>query len=287
MPSQIRWTFRAARKLVLAAPVTLVAWAWASSASLALRPWPRVKVRQQGSAFRFWCRWLCRIFAIRVRATGSAPRPPFFLVANHLSYADILVLGTELPCIFVAKAEIDGWPLFGALCRSVNTIFIDRKSKRDLHKVITEIETTLSAGQGVVIFPEGTSGAGHEVLPFRSSLLELPAKMGYPVHQATLGYSVPPDAPPPHLAVTWWGEMPLGPHLEEFLALEWIDARLDFGPGAIAEADRKLLADRLRSAVADRFEPIVPREEVERLLALRDSDPKSLPRVLRPGGGSS
>ena len=287
MPNNPRWTFRAARKLALAAPVTFVAWAWAFSSSVALRPWPRVKVRQQGRAFRFWCRWLCRIFAIRVRATGSAPRPPFFLVANHLSYADILVLGTELPCIFVAKAEIDGWPLFGALCRSVNTIFIDRKSKRDIHKVIVEIETTLSAGQGVVIFPEGTSGAGHEVLPFRSSLLELPAKMGYPVHQATLGYGVPPGAPPPHLAVTWWGEMPLGPHLEEFLALEWIDARLDFGPGAIAETDRKLLADRLRSAVADRFEPIVPREEVERLLALRDSDPKSLPRVLRPGGESS
>jgi 1-acyl-sn-glycerol-3-phosphate acyltransferase len=283
----MRTALRTLGRLTLATPATFLAWGWATTASIALRPWPRLKVRHQGWAFRFWCRSLCRIFSIRVRASGSAPKPPFFLVSNHLSYVDILVLGTELPCVFVAKAEIDRWPLFGTLCRSVNTIFIDRNAKRDLPKVIAAIETMLAAGQGVVIFPEGTSGAGHEVMPFRSSLLELPAKMGYPVHQATLGYAVPAGSPPPHLAVTWWGEMPLGPHLKEFLALRWVDARLSFGGEAISEADRKRLADRLRAAVAERFEPLVSREEVERLLALRESDPAALPAVLRPGGESS
>lgn len=281
----MRSTLRALGRLLLAVPATFVAWAWASTATLALRPWPRVKVRHQGRAFRFWCRSLCRIFGIRVTRRGPTPRPPFFLVANHLSYVDVLVLGTELPCIFVAKAEIDRWPIFGALCRSVNTIFIDRASKRALPAVIAAIETTLAAGQGVVIFPEGTSGAGHAVLPFRSSLLELPARMGYPVHQATLTYAVPPGAPPAHLSVTWWGEMPLAPHLSSFLRLAWVDARLEFGDGAIAGEDRKQLADRLHAAVARRFEPLVESAEVERLLALRDSDPAALPPVLRRGGG--
>lgn len=283
----MRATLRSLRRLILATPATVLAWGWAATASIVLRPWPHRKVRQQGRAFRFWCRSLCRIFSIRVRSSGRAPAPPFFLVSNHLSYIDVLVLGTELPCVFVAKAEIDGWPIVGALCRSVNTIFIDRKSKRALPRVIAEIEMMLASGQGVVIFPEGTSGAGHEVLPFRSSLLELPAKMGYPVHQATLHYSVPAGSSPVHLAVAWWGEMPLEPHLEEFLRLPWIDARLDFGAAAISEPDRKLLADRLESAVKERFEPLVAREEIERLLALRETDPSSLPRVLRPDGESS
>jgi 1-acyl-sn-glycerol-3-phosphate acyltransferase len=275
--------FRILRRLALAAPVTALAYSWALIASLVLRPWPRRKVGQQGLAYRFWCRTLCRIFALRVTARGRAPRPPFFLVSNHLSYADILVLGTELPCVFVAKAEIDSWPLFGALCRSVNTIFIDRKAKRALPRILAEIEVTLAAGQGVVIFPEGTSSAGDDVLPFRSSLLDLPARLGHPVHWAAIGYRVPPGETPAHLSVGWWGNMPLGPHLREFLALSWIEATVEFGEEPIADADRKGLAERLRSAVRGRFEPLVAAAEIERLAELREKDPDRLPALLRAG----
>jgi len=271
-------SLRAARRLALAAPVTLFCWGWAAAASLALAPWPRAKVRQQGHAFGLWSRALCSIFGIRVGVSGRPPKPPFFLVSNHLSYADILVLGTEVPCVFVAKAEIDHWPLFGALCRSVNTIYIDRKAKRDLPGVLDRIRTALDAGQGVVIFPEGTSGPGAEVMPFRSPLLDLPARLGHEVHWAALGYRVPPGAPPAHLAVGWWGDMPLVPHLGLFLRLKWIEALVHFGEVPIADDDRKQLADRLWRAIAERFEPMVTREEVERVREERGLAPDSEPR---------
>jgi len=276
-------TLRVLRRILFAVPVTATAYGWALAASFLLAPWPRAKVRQQGHAFRFWCRGLCRVFGVRVRVSGRPPSPPFFLVSNHLSYVDILVLGTELPCVFVAKAEIDDWPIFGALCRSVNTIFIDRRAKRDLPRILAVIETTLSAGQGVVIFPEGTSSAGCEVMAFRSSLLDLPARLGYAVHWAALTYRVPPGSPPPHLCVTWWADMPLGPHLRELLRLPWIEAPLLFGETPYAEADRKRLAERLRAAVEEGFEPVVAREEVDRLMALRETDPDALPAVLAAG----
>jgi 1-acyl-sn-glycerol-3-phosphate acyltransferase len=263
----------------------VLAYAWALAATLLLRPWPRWKVRQQGRAYRFWCRTLCARLRRARAVRGQAPRPPFFLVANHLSYADILVLGVELPCIFVAKAEIDAWPLFGALCRSVNTIFIDRKAKRALPRILAEIDVALAAGQGVVIFPEGTSSAGHDVSPFRSPLLDLPARLGHAVHWAALSYRVPPGETPAHLSVGWWGDMPLAPHLREFLALSWIEARVEFGEEPFADADRKRLAERLRAAVAGRFVPVVARAEVERLLALRESDPGAVPAILRPRPG--
>jgi len=255
----------------------------ALGASLLLAPWPGARVRQQGHAFRFWCRSLCRIFGLRVRPSGTPPKPPFFLVANHLSYADILVLGTELPCVFVAKAEIDGWPLFGALCRSVNTIFIDRRAKRELPRILARIETTLAAGQGVVIFPEGTSSAGHDVMPFRSALLDLPARLGYAVHWASISYRVPAGELPAHLSVGWWGDMPLAPHLAEFLALSWVEAPLAFGAQPFEDDDRKRLAERLRAAVREEFVPLVAGEEIARLEALRESDPAALPPLLRRG----
>jgi len=274
-----------ARRVALAVPPTLFCYGWALSASLLLRSWPRLKVRHQGRAFRTWSRALCRIFGVRVEVSGHVPAPPFVLVSNHLSYVDILVLGSAAPCVFVAKAEIDGWPLFGALCRAVNTIFIDRKARRNLPRVTAEIESMLAAGQGVVIFPEGTSWAGDRVLPFRSPLLDLPARMGHPVHNATIGYRVPAGATPVHLAVTWWGDMPLAPHLKEFLRLPYVEASLAFGAETIADPDRKRLGERLRQAVVERFVPAVESSEVERLLALRDSAPERLPPVLRKRAG--
>jgi 1-acyl-sn-glycerol-3-phosphate acyltransferase len=279
--TELNIRLRAAARLVAAAAVTLPAYLLALAAGLLLAPWPRPRVRLQGFAFRFWSRGLCRVFAVRVSTEGPAPRPPFFLVANHLSYLDILVLGTRLPCVFVAKAEIDGWPLFGALCRAVNTIFIDRKAKRRLPEVIARIEETLGAGQGVVIFPEGTSSAGHEVLPFRSALLDLPARMRHAVHWAAISYRSPAGAAPTHLAVTWWGDMRLGAHLKEFLRLDWVEAPVRFGAEPIAHEDRKELADALYREVAAAFRPVVDRAEVERLLELKARDAPELPAVLR------
>lgn len=262
--------------------VTLPCYLLALAGALLLAPWPGARVRVQGLAFRLWSRGLCRVFGVRVRVEGPPPpRPPFFLVANHLSYLDIIALGTQLPCVFVAKAEIDSWPLFGALCRAVNTIFIDRKAKRKLHGVIERIEETLAAGQGVVIFPEGTSGAGHEVLPFRSPLLELPARMSHDVYWVALTYRSPAVATPTHLAVTWWGDMPLRAHLRELLRLDWIEARLRFGPAPVAHGDRKLLAETLYREISAAFAPLVAREEVERLLELKRHHPELLPAVMR------
>jgi 1-acyl-sn-glycerol-3-phosphate acyltransferase len=278
-------SFRAAARAVVAVLITVPSYVAALAGGLLLAPWPKARSRWQGHVFRSWSHALCLAFGVRVRTQGPAPRPPFVLVSNHVSWVDILALGTRLPCVFVAKAEIDSWPVFGALCRAVNTIFIDRKAKRELHRVLERIETTLAAHQGVVIFPEGTSSAGHEVLPFRSPLLELPAKLGRPVHWAAISYRAPAGAPPVHLSVTWWADMPFGPHLWQLLKLRSVEARVTFGSEPVASHDRKQLAADLHRAISGIFEPMADPEEIRRLLALRETDPAALPPLLRRGRG--
>lgn len=275
-------SLRAASRLAAALAITVPCYLAALLGGWLLGLSPRACARWHGSVFQAWCRALCRILAVRVRVAGPAPEPPFVLVANHVSYLDILVLGTRLPCVFVAKAEIAGWPVFGALCRAVNTIFIDRGSRRDVTRVMAEMEAMLGAHQGIVVFAEGTSGAGHRVLPLRSSLLDLPARLGRPVHWAALSYVVPDGSPPVHLAVTWWGEMPLVPHVRALARLDRVDASIAFGEEPLHDEDRKELAEHLHRAISGAFRPMVEGAEVERLLALRETDPSAVPPLLRP-----
>ena len=272
---------RAALRLGAAAVATLFCYLLALASTATGIFSARLRVRGQGRAFQLWSRSLCRIFGVRVATFGTPPRPPFLLVSNHLSYVDILALGTRLPCVVVAKAEIDGWPIFGAICRSVNTIFIDRRLKRKLPEILRRIETALGAGQGIVIFPEGTSSAGAGVLPFRSSLLELAADLGRPVHYAAIGYRVPEGEMPVHLSVAWWADMPLSEHLKNFLALPRVECELRFGDEPVAAGDRKTLTAELEREVERRFRPMVTAEEVARLLRLREESPEELPAVLR------
>ncbi|MFN7940291.1 MAG: lysophospholipid acyltransferase family protein [Thermoanaerobaculia bacterium] len=257
-----RRTTRIYGRLTRALGYSFVAYGGALLSGWLLAPWPRASARWQMRSFQFWSRALVRVFGVRLTVVGEPPRPPFFLVANHLSYVDIVVLGTQLPCVFVAKAEIDRWPVFGAICRVVNTIFIDRKLKRDVPRAIALIREALAVGKGIVVFAESTSSAGAEVMPFRSPLLDLPVKMGLPVHYAVLGYRTPEFAPPAFSTVCWWGNAPFAPHVKEFLALPRVEARLVFGDQPVAIADRKQLAERLRSEVAARFEPTVGAEEL-------------------------
>ena len=147
-----------------------------------LLPAPCLRRPARNVIFRVWARLCLRVIGGRLRVEGSPPRAPFLLVCNHLSYVDIPVLAACTDAWFVAKMEIRAWPLVGVLCRSVGTIFIDRKLTRDVLRVNELVEDVLRRGYGVVIFPEGTSTQGFEVGRFRTSLLDYPARNGMQVH---------------------------------------------------------------------------------------------------------
>lgn len=193
------------------------------------------------------CRHLLRALGIRVVAQGTAT-PGAVIVANHLSYLDIVVLSSLTPVVFVAKKEVRSWPVFGWFAAKAGTRFINREKRGDVSRIGEELGPVMAAGLGVVLFLEGTTSDGREVLPFRASLLAPAVAAGWRLVPAGINYSVP-DGHSVEREVCWWGDMTLPPHLANVASLPWIEARVAWGEPVTAEGERKVLAEELRATV--------------------------------------
>lgn len=222
---------------------------------------PALSYRWRSFIFRAWAKGLTRILGLRVDVRGQPPAAPFFLVANHLSYLDVVVLAAHVAGRFIAKREVEDWPLVGRLCRSMRTIFINRASRQDIPRVNGLIKTALARGEGIILFAEGTSTPGDRVLPFNAALLAPAASAQQPVACASLSYRTPQGEPPAHLAVCWWGDMTFLQHVWELCHLSTIMATLTFSPRTIQTSDRKELARQAWQAVNEQFIPVVETEQ--------------------------
>jgi len=198
--------------------------------------------------FRKWAQGVARIAGMKIRAEGRPPSRPFLLVSNHLSYLDIVVLSALVDCIFVAKRDVRNWPALGRMVAGMDTIFVDRQKRRDILRVNHAIERALSAGEGVVLFAEGTSTSGSRVLPLKPSLLNPAARQDLPVSYASITYGNP--------AVCWYGDMTFAGHFIDLLKTARLEATLVFGEEPVRETDRKRLAQQLHQRIAERFTPI-------------------------------
>lgn len=205
--------------------------------------------------FRSWARSCLASAGVRVEVRGPRPSAPCFLVANHLSYVDILVLAAELDCTFVSMAEVARWPWIGPMARSLGTIFLERERKRAIPEANRAIERALAEGAAVVLFPEGRSTAGAAVEAFRPSLLEPAAVSPVSIACATLRYQSSEDDPPASSSVCWV-ETPFPRHLVRLLGNREVRATVVFGEGPSGPRDRKELARELRRRVALHFFPM-------------------------------
>ena len=118
-----------------------------------------------------------KIIGARVRLSGPLPEPGTLIVSNHVSWLDICIIGSVLPVNFVAKADISGWPIFGSLAKLQKTLFINRDRRSDTANQRNAMQDRLLNGSRLVLFPEGTTGDGTIVFPFKSALFaaaELP-----------------------------------------------------------------------------------------------------------------
>jgi len=192
------------------------------------------------------CARALRRLSIPVEHGGDIPESGL-IVANHLSYLDILALSAIAPFIFIAKKEVRSWPIFGWIAAKAGTLFVDRERRLETGKVNESVGGALQAGLRVVLFAEGTSSDGSGVLPFRPSLFEPALAAGAPITPVFISY----EASSGSVAngVCYWGEMKFVPHALKLFSIESVTARIIFGPTLRNLRDRKQAADVTRAEV--------------------------------------
>ena len=199
--------------------------------------------------YRAWAAGAVRIAGMKIEVRGEIPAPPFFIVTNHLTFADIFLLVSQLGCIFVAKNEIADWPVFGPLARVGKSIFINRKSLRDTVRVNREIQEAMNKGLSLALFAESGVSTDGALRTFKAALLEPCARANFPVHYASIHYESPEGSPPASEVIVWRKGIGLFQHFFGIASLPSFKAVLTLGDAPIASNDRKILAASLYQAV--------------------------------------
>lgn len=138
---------------------------------------------------RFWSWSICRMLGVRLHVGGGAMAPaPALLVSNHLSWLDILVTTAHWPVSFLSKSEVRSWPGIGAAATALGTLYIERGARNASAQAVAVMTQRLREGHRVVLFPEGTTSPGRELLPFRPRLYQAALEAGVPVQPMTLLY---------------------------------------------------------------------------------------------------
>jgi 1-acyl-sn-glycerol-3-phosphate acyltransferase len=231
--------------------------------TLALMPvqWLLLKLRSDAArAFPHWYhRQVARLFGFHIHVVGTpVTGEGVLLVANHTSWADIIIFSAAAPVSFVAKAEVARWPFFGTLARLQRTVFVERTRRSATGQAADAIRDRLLAGDALVLFPEGTSHDGNFVLPFKSALLGAADNRlqtgGYvkvqPVSAAFTSLHGLPMGRENRPFFAWYGDMELVTHLWEALVAGPLDVVVQFHPPLSLDAmDRKELARRAEETV--------------------------------------
>jgi 1-acyl-sn-glycerol-3-phosphate acyltransferase len=190
---------------------------------------------------------LCRLIGLRVKVIGTvSPDRPVLFLSNHSSWLDVLVLGGVLPAAFVAKAEVGQWPLIGTVARLGRTVFVSR-SRNATGREADSMRSRLTAGDSLVLFPEGTSSDGTRVLPFRSAFLATAGAAGriQPVSVVYDRLGGLPACRRDRPLFAWYGDMDIGSHFWRLARRSGAGATVllhePFAPDLVA--DRKVLAN--------------------------------------------
>ena len=144
--------------------------------------------KNKGEFRQRWSRQLLSILGVRLQAGEVRVAPGTLIVANHVSWLDVIALSAFCPAVFVAKKEIRRWPLIGWLLERNDSLFVDRRVGRHLLHLNAEIAARLAAGGTVAFFPEGTTTDGAGLLPFRPALFEPAVRGGHRLQAFTLAY---------------------------------------------------------------------------------------------------
>lgn len=183
-----------------------------------------------------------------VHSSGRMGVGSTLLVANHVSWLDILAINAARPVRFVSKADVRHWPLVGWIVACGGTLFIERERRSDAMRVVHQVAEALQSGSQIAIFPEGTTSDGHGVLPFHASLLQAAVATGVDVQPILMRYS---DAQASiSESANYVGDTTLAQSMWLIANASDLTVHVSFLSATIGpHPDRRVLADRLRAGI--------------------------------------
>ena len=211
---------------------------------------------------KWWCKYLLEILNIRLVSHGHLP-PPYqtasniMFVANHISWIDIHALNSIIPTRFIAKSDIQSWPVFGYLAKKSNVLFISREKRQDAARIVHATNHSLLDGDTLCLFPEGTTTDGTEIKPFKSSIIQgaihanaviWPIAFRYPLKDGNV-----------NTAIAYAGETTLIESIQLVLQQKEIVVELHFlAPIATSELtaidkDRRKLTSHIERSIKDKL----------------------------------
>ena len=212
---------------------------------------PRLSQAQRDMRVQVWARQMLAVLGIDLQLHGTPPvAGPVLLVANHISWLDILVMHAARHCRFVSKSELKAWPLIGTLATGAGTLYIERESRRDAMRVVHRMADSLKAGEILAVFPEGTTSDGVSLLPFHANLIQAAISADAPVQPVALSF-IDTRTGQTSLAPCYIGDDTLIGSVWRTLTTPGISAVVRYGAAQRAQGrDRRAWAADLRSAVS-------------------------------------
>jgi len=189
-----------------------------------------------------------RCAGMRVRIEGTPIKSHVLYAANHVSWLDILALGGATPAVFVARHDVEEWPMVGWLAGINDTIYVARHARSEVQEQADQLRRALAAGRALALFAEGTTNGGPELLPFRASLFAslYPPLDGVAVQPVAIDYG------PIAEEIAWVGAESTGANAKRVMSRKgsFVVTLRFLDPIDPAESgNRKLLANQARSAV--------------------------------------
>lgn len=179
-----------------------------------------------------------RIMGMRITWEGEFPDSAAVVMGNHRSYVDAILFPVSFPVVYVARRETKSWPIIGWGASVIGTIWVDRQSKDSRRATRAAVRSRLEEGMGIVIFPEGTTHRGPDLLEYRPGMFYTCAEEGFPIVPVALEYKDPD--------IAWVGNTWFIPHAFHHFGAKHIDIVVRFGE-AVHMADPEALRTHVRS----------------------------------------
>ncbi len=199
------------------------------------------------SRARQWAATLVKKLEIHIEQTGIIPEEGALVVSNHRSYLDIVIILSHLNAAFLAKKELESWPIFGLAAKRGNTVFVDRSNAESRARARQALGERVAQGISVVVFPEGTTSAGPGILPFKKVIFHLAATKENPIVPVAVCYE--------NSEAAWIGDDFFLPHFLKIFKTSPLKARLCFGP-ALRITDGDTLTTAAQAGVQQQLKSI-------------------------------